>query len=47
MSSKSLTYYVLVIVTDGKLNDYDETVELIIRASSLPLSILFVGVGDG
>lgn len=46
MSSKTLTYYVLIIITDGKLNDYDDVVELIIKASALPLSILFVGVSD-
>lgn len=46
MSSKSLTYYVLIIVTDGKLNDFEDAVELIIKASTLPLSILFIGVSD-
>lgn len=48
MSMKSSsTYYVLLVLTDGKLNDYEDTVDLIIKASSLPLSILFVGIGDG
>ena len=47
MSTKSSTYYVLLVVTDGKINDYQDTVDLIVRAASLPLSILFVGVGNG
>lgn len=47
MSMKSSsTYYVLLILTDGKINDYDDTVDLIVKASPLPLSILFVGLGD-
>ncbi len=47
MSTKSSTYYVLLIVTDGKINDYQDTVDLIVQAASLPLSIMFVGVGNG
>lgn len=47
MSTKSSTYYVLLVVTDGRINDFQDTVDLIVRASSLPLSILFVGVGNG
>lgn len=47
MCTKSSTYYVLLVVTDGKINDYQDTVDLIVKASTLPLSILFVGVGSG
>jgi hypothetical protein len=47
MSTKSSTYYVLLVVTDGRINDYQDTVDLLVKASSLPLSILFVGVGNG
>lgn len=47
MSTKSSTYYVLLVVTDGRINDFQDTVDLIVKASSLPLSILFVGVGNG
>jgi hypothetical protein len=47
MSTKSSTYYVLLVITDGRINDYQDTVDLIVKASSLPLSILFVGVGNG
>ena len=39
-------YYVLMIITDGVINDMDSTIECIVRASGLPLSIVIVGVGD-
>jgi len=38
-------YFVLLIITDGLLNDMDQTISEIVRASGLPLSILIVGVG--
>jgi len=39
-------YYILLLITDGIINDFQETVDQIVRASSLPLSIIIVGVGD-
>eukprot|EP00898_Chlorokybus_atmophyticus_P000712 jgi/Chlat1/1641/Chrsp127S01948 len=39
-------YFVLLIITDGEILDMEETVAAVIAASSLPLSILIVGVGD-
>lgn len=44
---ESSNYYVLIILTDGDIDDYDLTVEKIIEASSLPLSIVIVGLGEG
>lgn len=41
----STTYQTLLILTDGEIHDMDRTVELIIQAASLPLSIIIVGVG--
>ncbi|KAL5010525.1 hypothetical protein ScPMuIL_012830 [Solemya velum] len=38
-------YNILLVITDGILNDIDETVEKIIAASYLPFSIIIVGVG--
>jgi len=38
-------YTILLIVTDGVLNDLAATKEAIIHASALPLSIVIVGVG--
>ncbi|CAM9223570.1 unnamed protein product [Choristocarpus tenellus] len=39
-------YFVLCIITDGIINDMDATIHGIVEASSLPLSIVIVGVGD-
>lgn len=42
----SKTYSVLLIITTGVFSDKQETVDSIVRASELPLSIIIVGVGD-
>ena len=39
-------YTILLILTDGIIHDMDETVDLVVRGSELPLSIIIVGVGD-
>lgn len=39
------SYTILIILTDGDIEDYDETVNLIVEASFKPLSIIIVGVG--
>lgn len=39
-------YFVLLIITDGILTDLQETIDALVRASDLPLSILIVGVGN-
>jgi hypothetical protein len=38
-------YHILLILTDGDVHDYQETVDMIVRASSYPMSILIIGVG--
>ncbi|XP_022743809.1 uncharacterized protein LOC111294662 [Durio zibethinus] len=46
-TSNNITkYFVLLIITDGVLTDIQETMDAVVRASDLPLSILIVGVGD-
>ena len=42
----SSNYYVLILMTDGQINDFDETVDRVVKASTLPLSIVIVGIGD-
>uniref|UniRef100_A0ACD5YZ81 Uncharacterized protein n=1 Tax=Avena sativa TaxID=4498 RepID=A0ACD5YZ81_AVESA len=49
-ASQSLTtnqqkYFILLIVTDGVVTDFQETIDAIIKASDFPLSIVVVGVG--
>ncbi len=39
-------YYVLLILTDGSINDMQETCDKIVEASYLPLSIIIVGIGN-
>lgn len=39
-------YFVIILVTDGDIDDLPETRSLIIEASKLPISIIVVGVGD-
>lgn len=35
-----------MIITDGIINDMQKTIDQIVRGSSLPLSIIIVGVGS-
>jgi hypothetical protein len=46
MSQERQTYYLLLIITDGEITDMDRTIERIVAASTLPLSIVIVGVGN-
>eukprot|EP00287_Rhodomonas_sp_CCMP768_P017897 CAMPEP_0202809022 /NCGR_PEP_ID=MMETSP1389-20130828/1441_1 /ASSEMBLY_ACC=CAM_ASM_000865 /TAXON_ID=302021 /ORGANISM="Rhodomonas sp., Strain CCMP768" /LENGTH=589 /DNA_ID=CAMNT_0049479523 /DNA_START=15 /DNA_END=1784 /DNA_ORIENTATION=- len=39
-------YQVLLIVTDGCITDKSATVDALVKASHLPLSVIIVGVGD-
>ena len=39
-------YQILLIITDGIINDFTKTVDEIVRGAELPLSIVIVGVGD-
>lgn len=45
-SVDSQTYFVLLILTDGIINDMDATIDAVIDASGHPLSILIVGIGN-
>jgi hypothetical protein len=43
---KNRTYTILLIITDGSIQDMGPTVDIIVEASEKPLSILIVGVGN-
>lgn len=45
--SQTSNYYVLIVLTDGSIDDYNDTIDKIIEASNLPLSIVLVGLGNG
>jgi vacuolar-type H+-ATPase subunit F/Vma7 len=39
-------YNILLVITDGIINDMQKTIDQIVRGSSNPLSIIIVGVGS-
>lgn len=39
-------YQILMIITDGVINDMGPTIDKLVQLSSLPCSIIIVGVGD-
>ena len=39
-------YFILLILTDGIISDMPQTINAIVAASQLPLSIIIVGVGN-
>ena len=40
-------YYILLILTDGIINDLEETKNAVVEASFLPISIIIIGIGPG
>ena len=47
MERYSLTFQVMVILTDGAIHDMYDTKELVVELSYLPVSIVIIGIGDG
>ena len=39
-------YHVFLILTDGKIDDMNETKHILVEASKMPLSIIIVGIGS-
>jgi len=39
-------YHVLLILTDGCIHDMRQTIDVIVQASSFPLSIIIIGIGN-
>jgi len=46
VSQNNQKYMILLIITDGIINDIQQTIDQVVRGSTLPLSIIIVGVGD-
>lgn len=44
--SNKMTYTILLILTDGLISDFAETSEALVVASTLPMSVIIVGVGS-
>ena len=45
-SKQENTYHILFILTDGVVHDMKETLDSIIALSSLPVSIIIIGIGE-
>ena len=39
-------YHILLILTDGCIHDLRQTIDIIVKCSTYPLSIIIVGIGD-
>lgn len=46
IKKKQNKYYILLLMTDGIIDDMEATIDQIVRATSLPLSIIIIGVGN-
>lgn len=46
MTIDKLFYGVLIIITDGEVKDMDQTIQAIIEAAELPMSVILIGVGN-
>ncbi|KAK2961276.1 putative Periodic tryptophan protein 2 like protein [Blattamonas nauphoetae] len=47
ITKQEKSYHILVIVTDGQVTNERATAEAIVNATSHPISIICIGVGDG
>jgi len=45
MSQYNQKYNIMLILTDGAIMDLDKTIDQVVRASDLPVSIVVIGVG--
>ncbi|KAJ5073836.1 copine [Anaeramoeba ignava] len=46
VTQQNQRFFILLIITDGVINDMEATIDEIVRASVLPLAIVIVGVGN-
>ena len=44
---KLLNYHIIMILTDGMIDDMDETKDSLVAASFLPISVIIIGIGNG
>jgi hypothetical protein len=42
-----MNYNLLMILTDGQITDMDNTIDALVEASFLPISVIIVGIGNG
>lgn len=46
MSQQEQFYHIMVLISNGNVSDMEATVETIVSASDIPISIIIIGVGD-
>ncbi len=46
VEQKDYIYSIMIILTDGKINDMQQTINMLVKASYLPLSIIIIGIGN-
>ena len=44
---KIMNYHILMILTDGQIDDMEETKDALVEASFLPISVIIIGIGTG
>ena len=42
-----MEYNILLILTDGQISDLPDTIDQMVEASFLPISVIIVGIGNG
>ena len=46
IKDNQLEYHILMILTDGVIDDLQETIDALVEGSFLPLSVIIIGIGD-
>ena len=46
-AGNTMNYSILMILTDGLINDMDDTIDALVEASFLPISVIIIGIGNG
>ena len=46
IAENKMNYNILMILTDGIIDDMDETIDSLVEASFLPISVIIIGIGD-
>ena len=46
LAENKMNYTIIMILTDGIIDDMDETVDSLVEASFLPISVIIIGIGD-
>ena len=44
--AENMNYTILMILTDGIIDDMDDTIDSLVEASYLPISVIIIGIGD-